>query len=825
MSLIGSLSSIFRAPHVGSPLSEWRRRLMPSLVAAATGVGLSVTAAIMISSVEDRHAKKAFDVVAENHFLVLQNALNEYLNKLRAMRAFFSSSDDAITRGEFETFARPILRYSSAIQTLSWVPRVRRPERAAHELAAVRDGLSGYRIKAVAPDRSMAPSSEQEEYFPIFYATVPKTSRLYGLDLRSEPATLAELEHARDGDQLGFSEVPELVSAGGSQHGFIFSLPLYRRGAPNDTVEDRRRNLVGFVHGSLITARMIGPVIDSLTTPQGVDLFFYKPDTGPQEPPLHVHGSRLRTQPIGPKPQVELSAGVSWSRAILADNDPWMTMVAVPMPEGPLMARHDRAWIIFIFGLIITGVVVAYMWTSSQHASRLVLANKRMSELATTDALTMLANRRTFLERLNLAFAACQRGSKPFAVLYFDLDQFKDINDSLGHPIGDALLRQVADRVKATVRDNDLVARFGGDEFSILQSDVADLTAAGTLADKIRQTIAAPYVIEDNEIHITVSIGISRYSPEIAGPNAMMIQADLALYRAKEDGRNCFRFHSEDLDQQVLERVKIADELREALDREELELFYQPQVELISGRIIGVEALLRWNHPVRGSVPPSVFIPIAERTGFIIPLGQWVLDAACRQLSLWQQQGVAPVHVAVNFSAAQFKGSSNLERDVAATLDKWGIASSQIEIELTESMLMEVTHQHGDDFERVRNLGISIAIDDFGTGYSSLNYLTRYPVNRLKIAQELVFGVDTDSRSATVVRTAIRLAHELGIEIIAEGVETETQAKFLIAAGCEHGQGYYFSRPVNAKRATELLRKGRIKPAWNLFQVVEKTVA
>ena len=551
---------MFRAPHVASPLSEWRRRLVPSLVAAATGVGLSVTAAIMISSVEDRHAKKAFDVVAENHFLVLQNTLTEYLNKLRAMRALFSSSDDAITRGEFETFARPILRYSSAIQTLSWVPRVRRSGRAAHELAAVRDGLSGYRIKSSNADGSMAPSAEQDEYFPIYYATVARTSRLYGLDLSSEPPTLAALEHARDGDQLGFSEVPALVSASGSQHGFIFSLPLYRNGALHNTVEDRRRNLVGFVHGSFITAKMIGPVIDGSTTPQGVDLFFYKPDTGPQEPALYVHGSRLRTQLIAPKPQAALSAGMSWSRAIMTDNDPWMTMVAVPMPGGPLMARHDRAWIVLIFGFIITGGVVSYMWASSRHATRLIQANKRVSELAQIDALTMLANRRTFLERLNLAFAACQRGSKPFAVLYFDLDQFKDINDSLGHTIGDALLRQVADRVKAAVRDSDLVARFGGDEFSVLQSDVADLAASSTLAAKICEILAAPFVIEDNEVHITVSIGISRYVPDIAGANAMMIQADLALYRAKEDGRNCFRFHSADLDRIVLERVKIADE-------------------------------------------------------------------------------------------------------------------------------------------------------------------------------------------------------------------------------------------------------------------------
>jgi EAL domain-containing protein (putative c-di-GMP-specific phosphodiesterase class I) len=305
----------------------------------------------------------------------------------------------------------------------------------------------------------------------------------------------------------------------------------------------------------------------------------------------------------------------------------------------------------------------------------------------------------------------------------------------------------------------------------------------------------------------------------------MMIQADLALYRAKEDGRNCFRFHNVDLDRLVQERVVIADELRGAIDRDEFELHYQPQVELRSGRIVGLEALLRWNHPKRGQIPPSLFIPIAERTGQIQSLGQWAFDAACRQLRSWQDDLLAPDRLGVNVSALQLKGSTDLDREVAASLDKWGIAPGMIEIELTESVLMDITQQHNERLERLRQLGVKIAIDDFGTGYSSLSYLVNYPINRVKIAQELVFGVDTDSRSATVVRAAIRLAHELSIEIIAEGVETEGQEKFLLSAGCEYGQGYYFSRPVDAERATELLRSGTIKPDRRPLRLVESTAA
>ncbi len=800
------------------------REFMPCIVAATIGIAATVTAASVIVQRDDNDAERQFRVLAENHFMVLQNGLNEYVNRLQAVRALFDSSDDPVTRNEFESFAQPLLRENAAIVTLSWVPRVFNSERAKHEREGVLQGLADYHIKAMGAAGKMAISPERSEYYPIFYATLPRASPLYGLDLRSEPETLAELEHSRDAERLGFSPVPALVSTGGTQGGFLFSLPIYKRGSLHDSVEDRRRNLAGFVHGSVITAKMVSTIIANNKTPKGLDLFFFTPDSGPQAMPFAMHPSRLRTSPLAPLSRASAAAGGYWSD-LKADGQPWLTMVARPMPNGPLVVHHDRAWVVLAFGLILTGAVVIYIRSSRSHAFRMMRVNQKVSDLAQMDALTSLANRRAFMERLGAAFAACGRGGRPFAVLYFDLDHFKDVNDTLGHAVGDALLRQVAARVTSAIRDNDVVARFGGDEFAILQSDVDDLAAAGNLAGKIGRLIAQPYLVEGNEVHISASIGISRYTPGVAEPEAMMIQADLALYRAKEDGRNCFRFHNSDLDREVQERVIIADELRGALDRGELELHYQPQVELRSGRIVGLEALLRWNHPKRGPIPPAVFIPIAERTGQIQLLGEWVLDAACRQLRSWLNEGIAPVLVGVNFSALHFKSSTDLDREVAASLAKWAIAPGMIEIELTESVLMDVTQQHNDRFERLRRLGVRIAIDDFGTGYSSLSYLANYPINRVKIAQELVFGVDTDSRSASVVRAAVRLAHELGIEVIAEGVETEGQVVFLLSAGCEHAQGYYFSRPVNAERATALLRLGRVQPGQRTLQLLQPTAA
>jgi diguanylate cyclase (GGDEF)-like protein len=795
------------------------------LLAAGAGIAVSITAAGMTASREAKDAAVEFNVLAENRFTVLQSGINEYVNRLRAVRALFDSSEGPVSRSAFDAFTRPLLLENSAIATLSWVPRVLNAERAEHERNGIAQGIPDYQIKMMGEAGKMSPSPERSEYYPIFYATVPKTSPLYGLDLRSEPPTRAEMEGARDSNRLGFSPVQTLVSTGGKQAGFLFSLPIYRQGSLHESIDDRRRDLVGFVHGSLITSKMIDTIISADKTPKGLDTYFYEVGSDPHTAPIYVYGSRLRRTSAQPMTGVALERGQHWSRSLMADGQPWLTVETAPMPDGPLLPQHERAWGVLMFGLIITGVAVTYIRSSRRHAMRMVRVNKKVSDLAQMDALTSLANRRAFLERLNGAFAACNRGAKPFAVLYFDLDHFKDINDTLGHAIGDELLRQVAARLICAVRENDVVARFGGDEFAILQSDVEDLAAAGALAAKIVQLVNVPYVIEGNEVHISASIGISRYTPDVTGPDAMMIQADLALYRAKEDGRNYYRFHNADLNRQVQERVIIADELRGAADRNELELHYQPQVEIRSGRIVGLEALLRWNHPERGQIPPSAFIPIAERSGQIQMLGKWVLDAACRQLRSWQDAGVAPQLVGVNFSALHFKGSADLDRDVAVSLTKWGVMPGMIEIELTESVLMEITKQHHGRFQRLRELGVRIAIDDFGTGYSSLSYLAYYPINRVKIAQELVSGVDTDSRTATVVRAAIRLAHELAIEIIAEGVETEEQAKFLLSAGCEHGQGYYFSRPVNAERATELLRLGAIKPSRKSLRLVESSAA
>jgi diguanylate cyclase (GGDEF)-like protein len=442
-----------------------------------------------------------------------------------------------------------------------------------------------------------------------------------------------------------------------------------------------------------------------------------------------------------------------------------------------------------------------------------------VAHLANHDTMTGLANRASFTGQLNEAFAAARRSGTPFAILCLDLDHFKDVNDTLGHPQGDLILQAAAHRLKGIVHHNDVIGRLGGDEFAVLVTSATDASGIAVLAQRINEALAEPVEIEGNQVGVSASIGISIFAPTIASPDQMMIQADLALYRTKQGGRNGFCFHSSDLDDQVHERVAITGELHAALQAGGLELYYQPQVEIASGRIIGLEALVCWNHPTRGLLSSAAFVPVAEATGMMVPLGRWILDECCRQIRSWSQAGVVPPLVAINVSAAQFKASVNFDHDLVQLLARYGIDPRAVELELTEQTLMDATGTHRGTIERIRALGVGVAIDDFGTGHSSLGCLRSYRVSRLRIAQQLVRELATNPGDAAIVRTTIGLARELGIDVLAEGVETAGQLRLLEAAGCRCVQGTYFSRPVPAAAAAELLCRGVLRPGAGIAEV------
>lgn len=439
-------------------------------------------------------------------------------------------------------------------------------------------------------------------------------------------------------------------------------------------------------------------------------------------------------------------------------------------------------------------------------------AEDKIAQLARTDSLTGLANRGTFIERLRQAFSSTKRGGNAFAVLYLDMDHFKTINDTLGHQTGDLLLREMADRLKSCARDNDVVARLGGDEFAVLQTDINEPENAGTLAATILTSLTRPYLLGGNDLHVTVSIGICPYGPDSAGPESMLAQADLALYRSKEEGRNRYRFHTDDLDDQVLERMKLADQLRSAIEDGELELYYQPQVELASGRIVGMEALVRWHHPTRGLLPASEFIAVAEKTGAIIALGQWVLDNACAQWRSWHDTGIDPGVLTINVSFAQLKSSHELLRSVKTTLEKWHLEPSDIGFDVTEATLAKATLIHSDILADLRALGVRITIADFGGEYSTLNYLRTYRVSHLKIAQSFIDASASDAERKTMMQAIVNLADELDIGVISQGVETAVQ-RDLSNETSTIAQGLFFAEAMDAADVTGLLRVGSIDVA------------
>jgi diguanylate cyclase (GGDEF)-like protein len=448
-----------------------------------------------------------------------------------------------------------------------------------------------------------------------------------------------------------------------------------------------------------------------------------------------------------------------------------------------------------------------YILSSVENISEHKQAEEQLRHQATHDELTGLANRALLQDRLEQSIHYANRSRRLVAVLLLDLDRFKVINDSLGHGFGDELLCSVARRLEQTIREADTVARMGGDEFAILLAEVADVEDVGLVARKILEQLTQPYLIEGREVTVTASLGISIYPQDGTDAQTLQRNADVAMYRAKEEG-NSFRFYTPEMNQRVMETLELEADLRRALDRGELLLHYQPKVNLTTGRIAGAEALLRWQHPLRGLVPPARFIPLAEETGLILPIGEWVLATACAQIRAWQDQGVAAVPVAVNLSARQFRRAV-LGETIQRILRECRVAPRLLELELTESMIMQDSEAAAATMQQLKALGVTLALDDFGTGYSSLNYLRRFPVDCLKIDRSFISDVATDASAAAVATSIVAIAHSLGLNALAEGVETAEQLDFLVKCGCDSLQGYYFSRPLPAPEFTALLCEER----------------
>ena len=432
-------------------------------------------------------------------------------------------------------------------------------------------------------------------------------------------------------------------------------------------------------------------------------------------------------------------------------------------------------------------------------------AEERVRHLAHFDELTGLPNRSLFNQRLSHALARARRAEDPLAILFIDLDRFKNINDTLGHEAGDRVLKEIAQRLRGCLREVDTVSRLGGDEFVVLIEGASRPADVAEVAQKILAAVARPVLLESQEFHVTASIGISTCPGDSDDLQGLMKNADIAMYRAKEQGKNNFQFYSAQINVHTLERVALESDLRHALERKEFLLHYQPKVDIGSNRIVGMEALVRWQQPGKELIAPAQFIPLAEETGLIVPIGEWVLKTACLQNKTWQDQGLPRSRMAVNLSPRQFAHESLLQ-DVARVLNQTGLDPAWLELEITEGMVMRDPEHAVTLLRGLKAMGIHLSIDDFGTGYSSLSYLKRFPLDSVKIDRSFIQDLPGDGDDAAITQAIIAMAHSLRLGVIAEGVETEEQLQFLRANGCDEMQGYHFSRPLPEDQFLRLLR-------------------
>ncbi len=422
---------------------------------------------------------------------------------------------------------------------------------------------------------------------------------------------------------------------------------------------------------------------------------------------------------------------------------------------------------------------------------------QRLTYLAQFDPLTNLPNRALFRDRLEQALKRAKRSAHSVGLMFLDLDHFKDINDTLGHEAGDKLLTAAARRIRDCVRDQDTVARLGGDEFTVILPDITELNDAKRVAKAIGRAMAKPLLIDNHELYVSTSIGISMFPQDGDGPDCLIKSADIALYAAKQKGRSVYEVFESSMTNEMAERVKIATKLRQALERDEFTLHYQPQFDLQNNELTGMEALLRWTNPALGSVPPATFIPLLEETGLITAVGDWVLRSACLQLRAWDEAGLPPTRVAVNLSPRQFR-QRNLVTKVEEILSETGTSSDRIQLEITESALLSDSRQNLTTLHGLRELGIKISIDDFGTGFSSLGYLRLFPFDALKLDKSFINAITIDPNGAAIVSAVIALAHSLQLRVIAEGVELTNEFAFLAQQGCDEVQGFLLSRPLDA---------------------------
>jgi diguanylate cyclase (GGDEF)-like protein len=788
-------------------MTPWRP--LPIALTALLGVAASIGVFVWSASTTRQIAMLNFEHIARDQVSLINSDLEDAASVLETLRTYFEANKTRPDREEFGRFADLLRSRSVGLRDVAWAPRVPASERARYEQEGRKRNGPGFQVTELTQQKQFIRAGNRPEYFPIEYAAfgIKNSSAVLGIDLSFEPQRRNVIDKAIETGKAATTPP-------------VTTFPSRR---PRDTIlgyaivfpqKNGERDISAPPTGLVMVAfdidAMVKNIIGAKHRLSGADLYFFLPGEPIGKRLIYWHSE---SNASGPAPdESALRALPHWEGTIAMIDQTWgvIALLSGGTPSGYLTMT---ALTPLSIGLLLTAMIVVYLFVSLHRTRQLeaMTVNLRETtrglreqadqivEMARSDSLTGLANRSSMLDALGRAVARAARG-ETFALLCLDLDRFKHVNDTLGHPIGDALLRAVAERLRATAREVDTVARLGGDEFTVIQAAVVSPELAALLAQRIIDAISAPYDISHHRVVIGVTIGIAIGDGEQHDPTALMRNADLALYRAKQEGRGTFRFFEPEMDARAQQRRQMELDLRAGIDREEFAVQYQPMVSILDRRVVAFEALVRWHHPTKGLISPNDFIPLAEEIGLVVPIGAWVLRTACRDAASWPDC----VRVAVNVSAVQF-ARADVVRQVSDALRESGLAPERLEIEVTEVALRNHNDVTLRTLHDLRALGVKIAMDDFGSGYSSLNYLRSFMFNKLKVDASFIATLAEAGDSAAIVRAIAGIGTSLGITTTAEGVETQEQMEQLVRDGFTELQGYLFAKPCLAGEVPALL--------------------
>ena len=769
------------------------RSLRPRAFSAweAIGLGLAFGAALVALvgkaiSIDLDNAETAFQARAE----IVRSELSQRIGSTEALltaSAGLHHASDELLPHEFTVFAAQLLESYQFIDSVLHIAKVSEEERRDFEEGMWEEGYPTFRITTLDERGDLSRADTRAIHFPIvaIEPLEPSSAGLLGFDTFSHHAVAAAIERAIDSGRVTASKPFNLLPG---RRGFLALQAHYRGSSVPKSVSERRNQVSGMIALYLDIAQLFD---SALRDYHDLSLSVYLGTASLPANALYSRSSDRQLQFVDSlfptfveEKQIDLHGKIL---TIQVTAQPGLTAI--------------RVWLVGLVAMLaaVTGGLLMLVLRNR----RITKAERKQTDamierMALEDPLTGLPNRAQFQKKLREAVANSNRTGRLTGLMLLDLDQFKHVNDTLGHPAGDALLREVAVRISGILRETDTIARLGGDEFAIIATNAKTPAGVVELGQRILDAFDEAFLIDGKPVHSSTSIGATIYPHDWGNPDQLFRSADLALYHAKEEGSGILRLFDKRIHAEIQARNQMEQDLRLALEHDELHVVYQAQIAIDSGEIVGAEALLRWTHPERGAISPAEFIPVAESTGLIIPISEWLLRTVSIQVDRWRAEGLPALRVSINVSPVHFR-HDNLVEKLIRILTESGLDTSWLELEITEGIAMEAREETEEIFQRLKTLGIKLAIDDFGTGYSSLNRLKNFPIDRLKIDQSFVRDITTDWNDAAISAAVIRLGHSLNIEVIAEGVETAEQLEFLARQGCDQVQGYLFSRPVPAE--------------------------